>query len=81
MQIIFMLLCTSQVIIEVAKCVSFLFKQLKDDAVALVDVFAPPDFILNSPIGKASGEVRFLVFYIYTFSSCVIHNGNVHEGT
>lgn len=36
---------------------SFGFKQLKDDAVALVDVFAPPDFILNSPIGKASGEV------------------------
>ncbi|NXF65593.1 ACOX3 oxidase, partial [Ciccaba nigrolineata] len=32
--------------------------RLKDDAVALVDVFAPPDFILNSPIGKANGEVR-----------------------
>ncbi|NWY74874.1 ACOX3 oxidase, partial [Erithacus rubecula] len=32
--------------------------RLKDDAVALVDVFAPPDFILNSAIGKASGEVR-----------------------
>ncbi|NXL95256.1 ACOX3 oxidase, partial [Alectura lathami] len=32
--------------------------RLKDDSVALVDVFAPPDFILNSPIGKASGEVR-----------------------
>ncbi|NXK27239.1 ACOX3 oxidase, partial [Arenaria interpres] len=35
-----------------------LCKRLKDDAVALIDVFAPPDFILNSPIGKASGEVR-----------------------
>uniref|UniRef100_A0A8C2U4X6 Acyl-coenzyme A oxidase n=1 Tax=Coturnix japonica TaxID=93934 RepID=A0A8C2U4X6_COTJA len=33
-----------------------LCSRLKDDAVALVDVFAPPDFILNSPIGKASGE-------------------------
>ncbi|XP_067896016.1 peroxisomal acyl-coenzyme A oxidase 3 [Heterodontus francisci] len=31
--------------------------QLKDDSVALVDVFAPPDFILNSPIGKADGEI------------------------
>uniref|UniRef100_A0A803YE75 Acyl-coenzyme A oxidase n=1 Tax=Meleagris gallopavo TaxID=9103 RepID=A0A803YE75_MELGA len=34
-----------------------LCSRLKDDAVALVDVFAPPDFILNSPIGKASGEI------------------------
>ena len=33
---------------------------LKNDAVALVDVFAPPDFILNSPIGCADGEVSYL---------------------
>ena len=32
--------------------------QMKDDAVALVDVFAPTDFILNSPIGNADGQVR-----------------------
>ncbi|TSL40971.1 Epididymis-specific alpha-mannosidase [Bagarius yarrelli] len=31
--------------------------QLKDDSVALVDVIAPPDFILNSPIGNADGEL------------------------
>uniref|UniRef100_S4RR37 Acyl-coenzyme A oxidase n=1 Tax=Petromyzon marinus TaxID=7757 RepID=S4RR37_PETMA len=31
--------------------------QLKDEAVALVDVFAPPDFILNSPIGRADGQI------------------------
>uniref|UniRef100_A0A3P9LZE8 Acyl-coenzyme A oxidase n=1 Tax=Oryzias latipes TaxID=8090 RepID=A0A3P9LZE8_ORYLA len=34
-----------------------LCSQLKDDAVALVDVLAPPDFILNSPIGKADGQL------------------------
>ncbi|XP_059962453.1 peroxisomal acyl-coenzyme A oxidase 3 isoform X3 [Mesoplodon densirostris] len=31
--------------------------QLKDDAAALVDVIAPPDFILDSPIGRADGEL------------------------
>ncbi|KAM9677745.1 peroxisomal acyl-coenzyme A oxidase 3 isoform 1-T1 [Trichechus inunguis] len=34
-----------------------LCSQLKDDAVALVDVLAPPDFVLDAPIGKADGEV------------------------
>lgn len=32
--------------------------QLKDDAVALVDVLAPTDFILNSPLGQADGQVN-----------------------
>lgn len=31
--------------------------QLKDDAVALVDAIAPPDFVLNSPIGHSDGQV------------------------
>lgn len=38
------------------------FLQLKDDAVALVDVFAPPDFILNSPIGNADGQVKIFCY-------------------
>lgn len=35
----------------------FVSQQLKDDAVALVDVLAPPDFVLDSPIGRADGEL------------------------
>ncbi|XP_071946263.1 peroxisomal acyl-coenzyme A oxidase 3-like [Antedon mediterranea] len=34
-----------------------LCSDLKQDAVALVDVFAPPDFILNSPIGASDGQL------------------------
>nr|XP_003224212.1 PREDICTED: peroxisomal acyl-coenzyme A oxidase 3 [Anolis carolinensis] len=34
-----------------------LCSKLKQEAVALVDVIAPPDFILNSPIGKVDGEL------------------------
>ena len=31
--------------------------ELKDDAVTLVDVMAPTDFILSSPIGASDGQV------------------------
>ncbi|XP_050305250.1 peroxisomal acyl-coenzyme A oxidase 3-like [Anthonomus grandis grandis] len=34
-----------------------LCSQLKNDAVALVDVLAPPDFILNSILGASDGQV------------------------
>ncbi|XP_069704867.1 uncharacterized protein [Periplaneta americana] len=34
-----------------------LFTKLKPDAIALVDVIAPPDFALNSVLGKSDGKV------------------------
>lgn len=41
----------------IQKAILSLCAQLKDDSVALVDVLAPPDFILNSPIGYADGQL------------------------
>jgi len=37
-----------------------LCKELVNDAVALVDVLASPDFVLNSALGMSDGEVLFL---------------------
>lgn len=34
-----------------------LCKELKNEAVSLVDAFAPPDQILFSPIGRSDGDV------------------------
>lgn len=42
-----------------------LCSKLKDDAVALVDVFAPPDFVLHSAIGSADGQVSLLISTLY----------------
>ena len=42
---------------QVRNAVVDLCGQLKDDVVSLVDVIAPPDFILRSPIGRSDGQV------------------------
>lgn len=42
---------------EVRERIITLCSELKDDSVSLVDVFAPPDFILNSCLGFADGKV------------------------
>ncbi|CAL1590750.1 unnamed protein product [Knipowitschia caucasica] len=41
----------------IQKAILSLCAQLKDDSVSLVDVLAPPDFILNSPIGLSDGQL------------------------
>uniref|UniRef100_A0A7G3ACZ8 Acyl-coenzyme A oxidase n=1 Tax=Lutzomyia longipalpis TaxID=7200 RepID=A0A7G3ACZ8_LUTLO len=35
----------------------YLLEDIKDDAVSLVDAIAPPDFIVNSPLGLSNGEI------------------------
>ncbi|XP_054713813.1 peroxisomal acyl-coenzyme A oxidase 3-like [Uloborus diversus] len=41
----------------IKKAVLRLCTELKDDAVSLIDVIAPPDFILNSALGRSDGQV------------------------
>lgn len=45
--------------------------QLKDDAVSLVDAIAPPDFVLNSPIGLSDGQVGSIQIF-YTKASTLL---------
>ena len=42
---------------------------------ALVDVLAPPDFILNSPIGHSNGKVCRYMLYVYGYISILTGTG------
>lgn len=50
-------------------------KLLKPDVVGVVDAMAPPDFALNSVLGKADGNVSFtarrIVFILSNFVFCL----------
>ncbi|XP_077996443.1 peroxisomal acyl-coenzyme A oxidase 3-like [Glandiceps talaboti] len=41
----------------IRECILLHSNNLKDDVVSLVDVVAPPDFALNSPIGLSDGQI------------------------
>lgn len=41
--------------------------ELKDSSVAIADSLAPPDFALNSVLGKSDGLVSFVFFFLYFF--------------
>ena len=43
--------------------------ELRNEAAALVDVFAPPDYILNSVLGVSDGKVeeKFIEFFKINF--------------
>ena len=48
--------------IWIQNCLIDLCHDLRNEAVALVDVFAPPDHILNSVLGASDGKVSFPSF-------------------
>ncbi len=39
---------------------------LKDDSIALVDATAPPDYVLNSPLGDSRGDVYNRLYSMMT---------------
>lgn len=47
-----------------------LCKEMKNDAIALIDAIAPPDFVLNSILGDSNGNV-----YKNLYNSMVQSNG------
>lgn len=47
---------TERALLLVRECILDLCGELKSEAVALVDVMAPPDFVLNSALGDATGD-------------------------
>ena len=48
----------------IKKAILKLCEDIKPDAVSLIDAIAPPDFILNSAIGKSDGEVNdFIILF------------------
>lgn len=49
-------------------------KELKEDAVVIADSLAPPDWILNSVLGKSDGNVSFESFYFYDYYFWPSHN-------
>ena len=54
---------------ELRECIIKLCKDLKPEAVALVDALAPPDFILNSVLGASNGDVSIGYFEIISMVS------------
>lgn len=44
-----------------------LCSEIKEDAVSLVDVIAPPDFLLKSVLGASDGKVLFIASHYFCF--------------
>lgn len=64
----------SQIEIFLREGIILISKNLVNEAVALVDVYAPPDFVLNSPLGMSDGEVnpeKYALFLFYLLKICI----------
>ncbi|KAI1303149.1 Peroxisomal acyl-coenzyme A oxidase 3 [Halotydeus destructor] len=48
--------------LEIRETILTLCAKIKDNAVSLVDVFAPPDFVLNSSLGYSDGRIYENIF-------------------
>lgn len=44
-----------------------LCSELKNDIIGVADALAPPDFVVNSVLGKADGQVRFRLLLLNIF--------------
>lgn len=56
--------CSNNELVEyIQRGVIELCSTLKDEAVSLVDAISPPDFIINSPLGYADGNVSWFRMY------------------
>ncbi|CAF0988482.1 unnamed protein product, partial [Brachionus calyciflorus] len=47
---------TEKPVFLIRECILELCRELRDDAMGLVDAMAPPDFVLNSVLGESNGE-------------------------
>lgn len=54
----------SQISFYIKEGILQLCDQLKNEAIALVDVIAPDDFLISSPLGKSDGQVYILSFIL-----------------
>ena len=52
---------------------------MKNDAVALIDAIAPPDYVLNSTLGNADGDVYKHVYNSMIQSTCAFDRLESYE--
>lgn len=57
------------VVLLIRECLLELCGELRHDAMGLVDAMAPPDYVLNSPIGLSTGDAYKNVYSMFIQSA------------